>query len=213
MKYLKYFEANTPPTPEEERVNDILDKMLDQGKDSLNPDDFDILKNGGGFLQNKKYIGIPSRLEFELDRVENQGDSLKVFGTLFYKRQKFQGWFTIPTTEQHRGQNYWDFLKTSKRNNDIEFDPDPEDVYELDSMIQEIEFDLVDQNIQENITGKWFRIYLAPKLNYHFVEFTVKSYATKTRRIPITEDNDPEKAEKIEACRKRFLNKGYSEKS
>lgn len=192
MKHLKYFEAYI--SPEEERLNDVLDKMLDKGKDYLTSDDFEILRNRGELPQTKKYVGIPNRLEFELEKVENEGDALKVFGTLLYKKQKFYGWFTIPIIDERRGQNYWDFLKitqdiqekidklniekdkfiqkakpytdnnedapqniidkvtqiedniqklTRKLHSNVEFDPDPDDLYELDSMIQEIEYDFV----------------------------------------------------------------------
>jgi hypothetical protein len=143
MKHLKYFETYNVPTPEQDRVNNVLDKMLDKGKDSLTPEEEDILKNNGELPKNKKYIGIPNQLEFEVDKVENQGDELKVFGSLYYKNQEFYGWFTIPTIEDRRGQNFWDFVKSDSKRN-IEFDPDPDDLYELDSMIQEIEFDFVD---------------------------------------------------------------------
>lgn len=125
-------------TPEEDRINQILDRGLDKASDF----DMEILKNQGKFPYTQRYVGIPDKLEFEFDESEDYGDELRVKGTLYYNGEEYYGWFTLPKSEEDRGKNYWDFFKGKPDHFDYkEFDPEPDDLYELDSMIQQIEFE------------------------------------------------------------------------
>lgn len=139
MKYL--LEYKTFTTPNEKRINDILDKINKSGIKSISDYEKEILKHNGKIPLKNKYIGISNKLEFDYDEIEDYGDELRIKGTLTYKGEKYYGWFNIPTIEDRIGQNTWDFFK-----NNVEVDIEPDDIYELDSMIQELEFNFVDKN-------------------------------------------------------------------
>jgi len=134
MKYLKEYKTFT--SPEEQRINDILDK----GLDNISQDELDILRNNGEVKQQDKFIGIPNKMEFQLEKTEDFGDEFKATGTLIYNGEEYYGWFTLPKDEEQKGKNTWDFFQGV-----MEFDPDPNDLYDLDSMIQEIEFEYLDK--------------------------------------------------------------------
>jgi hypothetical protein len=110
-------------------INDLLDK----GIDNLSPKELDILKNQGEISNNKNFY--EEHFNFDVDKVEDFGDEIKVTGSLEYHNETYFGWFTLSKGEQ-QGKNAWDFFQ-----GDMVFDPDPDDLYELDSMIQEIEFE------------------------------------------------------------------------
>jgi len=77
-------------------------------------------------------------MEFDLEKTEDFGDEIRATGILTYHNEEYYGWFTLPKGDD-QGKNTWDFFQGS-----MEFDPDPDDLYELDSMIQEIEFEYLD---------------------------------------------------------------------
>jgi len=131
MKYVK--EYKTFVSPEEKRINDILDK----GLSNASPNDLEILKNQGELSRNKKFY--EGEFYFDLEKVDDFGDELKTTGILTYNGEKYYGWFTLPKEEQ-RGENTWDFFQGA-----IEFDPNSDDLYDLDSMIQEIESEYLDK--------------------------------------------------------------------
>ena len=133
MKYLKEYKNYT--TTEEDAINDLLDK----GIDNLSDEEMEILKNEGK-PSDAKYVGIPGKLEFEHTDTEDYGDELRIIGNLYYDNSEYQGYFILPTTEENMGHNSWRFFKDFN----IEFEPDEDDLYELDSMIQEIEYNNID---------------------------------------------------------------------
>ncbi len=130
VRHLKEYKSFT--TPEEERINIILDR----GLDNMSQDDLEILKNQGKSKQKDKFVG--DNMEFNLDKTDDYGDEVKVTGTLIYNSEEYYGWFTLPKGDE-QGKNTWDFFQGS-----MEFDPNPDDLYDLDSMIQEIEFEYLD---------------------------------------------------------------------
>lgn len=129
MKYIK--EYKTFITPEEETINRILDKGIENATD----DELEILKNNG--KMNKKTLFSDNKFNFELESVEDFGDEIKVKGNLTYHDEEYYGWFTIPKNDK-QGANSWDFFQDR-----MKFDPDPDDLYDLDSFIQEIEYEYV----------------------------------------------------------------------
>jgi len=130
MRYLKEYKSFT--SPEEQRINDILDR----GLDNASQDELDILKNQGEVKRQNKFTG--DSMEFDLEKTEDFGDEIRATGILTYHNEEYYGWFTLPKGDD-QGKNTWDFFQGS-----MEFDPDPDDLYELDSMIQEIEFEYLD---------------------------------------------------------------------
>lgn len=130
MKHLKEYKTFT--TPEEERINDILDR----GLDNVSQDDLGILKNQGKIKRKNKFTG--DSMEFDLEKTEDFGDEIRATGTLTYHNEEYYGWFTLPKGDD-QGKNTWDFFQGS-----MEFDPDPDDLYDLDSMIQEVEFECLE---------------------------------------------------------------------
>ena len=132
MRYIK--EYNTYTSPGEERINDILDR----GIDIATQDELDILRNQGEVSRKKKFFD--DKFQFELEKTDDFGDEVKVTGTLTYHNDQYYGWFILPKDEEQRGKNTWDFFQGS-----MAFDPNPDDLYDLDSMIQEIEFEYLDK--------------------------------------------------------------------
>lgn len=129
MKYLKEFINFT--TTEGDRINDILDKGLDNASD----EDMEILRNKGKIKKKKSFFD--AKFHFKLEGIEDFGDEIKVKGILTYHNEDYYGWFTLPKGER-QGRNTWDFFQGS-----IKFSPDPNDLYDLDSFMQEIEFEYI----------------------------------------------------------------------
>jgi len=123
----KIFEYN------ELNVNDILDKMSTFGKNSLSEYELAVLRNKGDVpFQDHFENGY---FEFIYDETEDYGDETIIKGTLKYKGEEYDGSFTY----QENGQSYWMFYDTDS----IEFTPDEDDFYELDSLMQEVEANFI----------------------------------------------------------------------
>lgn len=133
MKYLKEYRNYT--SPEEQRINDILDKMNSTGEEPTSQEKELMLNDGKE--SNKKYIGIPDQMEFELEEIEDYSTELRAVGKLEYNGKEYLGHFILPTGED-QGKNTWQFFSS-----ETEFEPNEDDFHEFDSMIHEIEIDVV----------------------------------------------------------------------
>lgn len=124
----KIFETN------EEEINNLLDKMSKMGKDSLSEYELAVLKNKGDVpFQDHFEHG---NFEFIYDETEDYGDEVVVKGTLKYNGEEYGGSFNY---NKETAQNFWQFYDEDG----IEFEPEPDDFYTLDSLMQDVEASFV----------------------------------------------------------------------
>ena len=127
----KLFEDN------EDNINYLLDKINKDGKDSLTQYELDQLKNKGDIPYPE--IFTSGDIKFELDSQEDHVDVIVVKGTLIYNDNKYDGSFVYTRNDV---LNYWEFYDTNNK----EFEPEPDDFYQMDSLMQQIE-DVLEINI------------------------------------------------------------------
>ena len=73
--------------------------------------------------------------EFEYESDRKEGDKIVVKGTLKYHGENYDGDFTYYPD----GQSYWNFFTKDG----LELEPESDDFYELDSLMQEVEANFV----------------------------------------------------------------------
>ena len=124
----KLFETN------EEEINNLLDKMSKMGKNSLSEYELAVLKNKGDVpFQDHFEHG---NFEFIYDETEDYGDEVVVKGTLKYNGEEYGGSFNY---NKETEQNFWQFYDQDG----IEFEPESDDFYTLDSLMQDVEASFV----------------------------------------------------------------------
>lgn len=131
----------------EENINKILDKINKHGKDSLTDFEKEILQNQGDIKIQKYYE--KGHFEFDYDSTKNEDKKIIVNGTLKYKGKEYHGCFTYPQEIEHESSiddkfysasyGFWKFF--DERN--LEFEPDDDDFYDLDDLMQEVEANFV----------------------------------------------------------------------
>jgi hypothetical protein len=119
---------------------ETINRLLDKGLENLTPEEFELLKDPTkkqspqtNNIETDKLIY--GDLEFEFSKKDEGENEITVFGTLYYKGEKYDGHFILPKGD-NQGQNEWEFNKYSDFS---EFEPEPDDFYDIDSMSQEIE--------------------------------------------------------------------------
>jgi hypothetical protein len=110
----------------EENLNKILDKINKTGKDTLNQEELDLLENEGDIQTHFESGDII----FDVKNTNDYGDTIKINGVILYHGKKYDGYFEL-----------------SKEGNDPmsllhhfgEFEPNDDDWYNLDDLIQDLE--------------------------------------------------------------------------
>lgn len=128
----KIFEYN------EDNINYLLDKINKQGKNSLTPYELDQLNNNGETPYPEVFES--GNIKFKLDSEEDHGDVIVVKGILIYNDNEYYGSFVYPIDQNEL--NGWQFFDDS----DDEFEPESDDFYQMDSLMQQIE-DVLEINI------------------------------------------------------------------
>jgi hypothetical protein len=119
----KLFEYN------EDVMNNLLDKINKYGKDSLSPYELELFKNEG---EPQKHFESGDII-FDLDKFEDVGeDTIKLYGTISYHGDKHNGYFEL---SKEGGDDPMSLLHHFG-----EFEPNDDDWYLLDDLIQELEF-------------------------------------------------------------------------
>jgi hypothetical protein len=118
IKMFKIFEYNKI------EVDRILDKINKDGLDSLSDIEKQTLQNNGEIPTQKHFES--GDIIFDLNFLESFDDSEVIHGTLTYNNKKYDGYFQIYKS----GQYLYDFEN---------FEPDDDDWYGLDDLIEEIE--------------------------------------------------------------------------
>ena len=132
----KIFEDN------EETINRILDKMNKSGKDSLTSHELELLQNKGDSAYQEHFE--KGDFEFEYIETEEYEDKIVVKGTLTYNGKEYGGSFTFPKTVVHeqspddkffsQSNGFWTFYDDKN----LEFEPEEDDFYDLDDLMQEV---------------------------------------------------------------------------
>ena len=120
----KIFETN------EEEINNLLDKMNKNGKDSLTPYELEILGNKGEPLYQEHFTC--GDFEFDHELTKEYDDKFVVKGTLTYNGIVFYGSFEY---EKDTGQSYWQFFDS----NDQEIQLEGDEYEQLNGIMQEVE--------------------------------------------------------------------------
>lgn len=133
MKHVKsIYEWMSEKSPEEIEI----DNLIDNGH-PVSPEAIEEIKN-----KKKKIYTETDSLKFEQDEngIKDFGSEIEVYGTLTYKNIIYTGHFTIPKDDDDRGRNDWSFFNSKNG----EFEPEPDDFYNLDNLAQQIESDVLD---------------------------------------------------------------------
>ena len=111
----------------EETMNRLLDKINKSGEDSLDLYEIELLKNNGD-NQTRFESG---NIIFNVDNTIDYGDTIKINGIILYQGKKYNGGFEL---SKIGGNDPMSLLGDFE-----DFEPDDDDWYNLDDLIQELE--------------------------------------------------------------------------
>jgi len=109
-------------------LNKILDKINKSGFSSLTPEERELLKNDG---ENKKHFESGDII-FDIDNTVYFSDIIWINGTIKYHGNKFNGKFEL---SKEGGNDPISLLSYFDG-----FEPDDDDWYNLDDLIEELEY-------------------------------------------------------------------------